>query len=140
MHKIMMVVENPQIAELFRTYMDNYGYEAIVVDDFDNILHSFLSIQPDLVLMTVNLPGYDGYYWSRQIREVSNCPILFISDRFAVLDEMMIHENGAADYIAKPFSFEAVTRKIRAHLYRAYGDYSQYEAFEQKDINGKSFG
>lgn len=79
MVKIMIVEDDMKIAELLSTYVAKYGYQGIIVTDFQNVLDIFLEEQPELVLLDINLPSFDGYYWCRQIRGVSTCPILFIS-------------------------------------------------------------
>ncbi|HFU7073241.1 TPA: response regulator transcription factor, partial [Bacillus cereus] len=75
-------------------------------------------------LLDINLPSFDGYFWCRQIRGVSTCPILFISAREGTMDQVMALENGGDDFIPKPFHYEVVVAKIRSHLRRAYGDYA----------------
>src|SRR5699024_2129541 len=67
----------------------------------------------------------DGFFWCRQIRKVSTCPILFISARDGEMDQVMALENGADDYITKPFHYDVVTAKIGNNLRRAYGEYAQ---------------
>ena len=89
-----------------------------------NLLTEFHHIQPHLVLLDINLPSYDGFYWCRQIRKVSTCPVIFISARTGEMDQVMALENGGDDFITKPFSPEIVLAKIRSQLRRAYGEYS----------------
>jgi len=93
------------------------GYEVRLVDDFDRVLEQFN-------LLDVNLPRYDGYYWCRQIRTVSTCPIIFISARAGEMDQVMALEYGGDDYITKPFHYEVVMAKIRSQLRRVYGEYA----------------
>ena len=125
MNKILLIEDDSKLAGLISTYLDKYGYEVQVADDFGDILDVFIREQPDLVLMDVNLPKFDGFYWCRQIRIHSHCPILFISARDSGMDQVMALENGADDYITKPFDYEVVLAKIRSHLRRAYGDYAK---------------
>ncbi|MBC6973329.1 response regulator transcription factor [Bacillus sp. Xin] len=124
MVKIMIVEDDPKIAELLSSYIEKYGYRGIVIGDFQRVLDIFLQAKPDLVLLDINLPSFDGYYWCRQIRAVSTCPILFISAREGTMDQVMALENGGDDYIPKPFHYEVVMAKIRSQLRRAYGDYA----------------
>ncbi|MEN1936298.1 response regulator transcription factor [Paenibacillus sp. 102] len=124
MVKIMIVEDDPKIAELLSSYIEKYGYQGIVIVDFQRVLDIFLQAKPDLVLLDINLPSFDGYYWCRQIRAVSTCPILFISAREGTMDQVMALENGGDDYIPKPFHYEVVMAKIRSQLRRAYGDYA----------------
>lgn len=124
MHTILIVEDDPKISTLLAGYIVKYGYRAEEVGDFGRVLELFLEIKPDLVLMDVNLPRFDGFYWCRQIRAHSICPILFVSARDNEMDQVMALENGADDYITKPFHNEVVMAKIRSHLRRAYGSYS----------------
>lgn len=77
------------------------------------------------MLLDINLPSYDGFYWCRQIRQLSTCPVIFISARIGEMDQVMALENGGDDFITKPFSAEIVMAKIRSQLRRAYGAYAQ---------------
>lgn len=124
MQKIMIVEDDPKIAELLQSHISKYGYEVVQPHRFEHVLDEFHTHSPDLVLLDVNLPSYDGYYWCRQIRAVSTCPVLFISARAGEMDQIMALENGADDYITKPFHYGVVMAKIRSHLRRAYGEYA----------------
>ncbi|ERI07658.1 response regulator protein GraR family protein [Aneurinibacillus aneurinilyticus ATCC 12856] len=124
MNKIMIVEDDTKIAELLHSHIEKYGYEATITKDFNHVLDLFHNIMPDLVLLDVNLPSFDGYYWCRQIRSISTCPIIFISARAGEMDQVMALENGADDYITKPFYYDVVMAKIRSHLRRAYGAYA----------------
>ncbi|MCX2824893.1 response regulator transcription factor [Bacillus pseudomycoides] len=124
MVKIMIVEDDPKIAKLLSSYIEKYGYQAIVIVDFQRVLDIFLQEKPELVLLDINLPSFDGYYWCRQIRAISTCPILFISAREGTMDQVMALENGGDDYIPKPFHYEVVMAKVRSQLRRAYGDYA----------------
>lgn len=124
MQKIYIVEDDKKIAEHLYKNIEKYEYEVYVANDFSNILTEFEHIQPHLVLLDINLPSYDGFYWCRQIRKVSTCPVIFISARTGEMDQVMALENGGDDFITKPFSPEIVLAKIRSQLRRAYGEYS----------------
>lgn len=94
------------------------------MDDFDHVMEHFQKYKLDLVLLDINLPSYDGYYWCRQIRKQSICPVIFISARVGEMDQVMALENGGDDFITKPFHPEIVIAKIRSQLRRAYGEYA----------------
>lgn len=94
MHRIMICEDDPKLANLLKTNIEKYGYETGVVEQFDNVLAFFQSYDPHLVLMDVNLPKYDGFYWCRQIRSVSKCQIVFISARSGEMDQVMALEYG----------------------------------------------
>ena len=124
MQKVMIVEDDPKIADLLKSHIVKYGYNVHVVKDFDRVIDEFRSTAPDLVLLDINLPSFDGYYWCRQIRQESICPVLFISARTGEMDQVMALENGGDDFITKPFHAEIVMAKIRSQLRRAYGEYA----------------
>ena len=120
----MIIEDDAKIAEYLSTYIKKYGYEAIITIDFENIIDTFREVQPDILLLDINLPSYDGYYWCRQIRKESICPVIFISARTGEMDQVMAIENGGDDFITKPFHPDIVMAKIRSQLHRAYGEYA----------------
>ncbi|MFJ5763138.1 response regulator transcription factor [Neobacillus sp. NPDC093182] len=124
MQKIMIVEDDPKIAEHLKMHIEKYGYGVTCVNDFEHVMREFYDINPDLVLLDINLPSFDGYYWCRQIRKESVCPVIFISARIGEMDQVLALENGGDDYITKPFSAEIVMAKIRSQLRRAYGEYA----------------
>ncbi|SDW11548.1 two-component system, OmpR family, response regulator YxdJ [Marininema mesophilum] len=136
MFTIMIVEDDPKINQLLQSHIEKYGYQAIDTTDFEKVYQQFQENQPDLVLLDVNLPKFDGYYWCRQIRSVSTCPILFISAREGKMEQVMALENGADDYIPKPFHYEIVMAKIRSHLRRAYGSYASTEGERKVEASG----
>ncbi|TCP57962.1 OmpR family two-component system response regulator YxdJ [Tumebacillus sp. BK434] len=127
MFKILIVEDDKKIAGLLASHLEKYGYQAVQTTDFSAVLAVFEQVQPDLVLLDVNLPKFDGYYWCRQIRLLSRCPILFLSARDGKMDQVMALENGADDYITKPFHYEVVLAKINSQLRRAYGSYASVQ-------------
>lgn len=124
MRKVMIVEDDPKISAYLKSYIAKYNFDVIEVVDFENLLHVFIAEQPDLVLLDINLPYYDGFYWCRQIRQHSICPVIFVSARIGEMDQVMALENGGDDYITKPFHPDVVMAKIRSQLRRAYGEYA----------------
>ncbi|MUK88938.1 response regulator [Ornithinibacillus sp. L9] len=124
MQKIMIIEDDPKIAEHLGSYISKYGYEVVQLLEFNHVMDEFIKHKPALVLLDINLPSYDGYYWCRQIRKESICPVIFISARVGEMDQVMALENGGDDFITKPFHIEVVMAKIRSHLRRAYGEYA----------------
>src|SRR5690625_4410353 len=124
MKKIMIVEDDPNIAAYLKSYIKKYNYQVVAIDRFENIMELFQQQKPDLVLLDINLPFFDGFYWCRQIRTESICPVIFISARTGEMDQVMAIENGGDDYITKPFSPDIVMAKIRSQLRRAYGEYA----------------
>ncbi|WP_334071529.1 MULTISPECIES: response regulator transcription factor [Paenibacillus] len=124
MFKIYIVEDDRQLAGLLENYLQRFGYDTCKAADFERIKEEFEREAPHLVLLDINLPKFDGYYWCRQIRNLSTCPIIFISAREGKMDQVMALENGADDYITKPFDYDIVLAKIRSQLRRTYGDYA----------------
>ncbi len=124
MFRVLIVEDDEQIASIIASELTRYGYEPHRVTDFAQVKLEFLRVQPDLVIMDINLPLYDGFYWCRQIRVVSTVPIIFLSARTGEMDQVLAIENGADDYITKPFSLEVLRAKIHGVLRRAYGEYA----------------
>lgn len=124
MQRIFIIEDDKKIAQYLQEEVQKYGYEVQVATDFTKIMDQFNTFAPDIVLLDINLPSYDGFYWCRQIRLVSTCPVIFISARVGDMDQVMALENGGDDFITKPFSPEIVLAKIRSHLRRAYGEYA----------------
>jgi len=127
MKKIMVVEDDPKISAYLQSYIAKYNYEVVEVRDFEHIIDLFQDEAPDLVLLDINLPYYDGFYWCRQIRQHSICPVIFISARTGEMDQVMALENGGDDYITKPFHPDVVMAKIRSQLRRAYGEYAGHQ-------------
>jgi DNA-binding response OmpR family regulator len=124
MYKIMLIEDDPQLCELIKVNLERYGYEVFLPQHFAHIEEEFLSIKPDLVLLDINLPYYDGYFLCRSIRQKSTVPILMISARSQEMDQILAIELGADDFITKPFTFDMLHSKLKATIRRVYGDYA----------------
>lgn len=85
-----------------------------------SILQQFINENPHLILLDINLPAFDGFYWCNKIREVSKVPILFISSRNTPMDMVMSMNMGGDDFIQKPFDTDVLVAKINALLRRTY--------------------
>ncbi|MER2005571.1 MAG: response regulator transcription factor, partial [Enterococcus casseliflavus] len=123
--KIFVVEDDKSLVKMMENQLSRYAYQTFVPENFAAVLDEFLMIQPDLVLLDVNLPYYDGFYWCQKIRERSLVPILFISARDGNMDQVMALEYGADDYLVKPFSYDLLLAKVKSHIRRVYGDYAQ---------------
>lgn len=120
MYKIMIVEDDQTITDVLGRQLERWGYAVCVPDDFAQIDQEFLRKEPDLVLMDISLPYYDGYHWCEEIRRCSHTPIIFISSAGEDMNQVMALHMGADDFIAKPFSMEVLIAKIQAVLRRAY--------------------
>lgn len=122
-YKIMIVEDDPDIAELVSLHLEKFGFSVQHCKDFSNVPGEFEKAEPHLVLLDINLPSYDGFYWCGKLREKSSCPIIFLSSRNADSDQVYAMMNGGDDYVTKPFSLDVLTAKVTAILRRTYGEY-----------------
>ncbi|MSR93363.1 response regulator transcription factor [Clostridiaceae bacterium 68-1-5] len=129
-YKIMIIEDDPDIAGLLSDHLQRFGFLVYRCKDLKNVIEEFKLETPHLVLLDINLPVYNGFYWCNKIRSISPCPIIFLSARNTDSDQVHAIMNGGDDYITKPFSFEVVTAKISAVLRRTYGEYSSFNADE----------
>lgn len=136
MYKIMVIEDDKKLQELVKSHLEKYGYETCSVEDFSQIKKEFIHHNPHLVLMDINLPYYDGFYWCRDIRTVSKVPIIFISARGSDMDQVMAIENGGDDYITKPFSYDLLIVKIKGVIRRVYGEYSESSHGDVYEVDG----
>lgn len=118
MYKIFLVEDDEKLNEHIKEYLEMYNYEVHTVKDFKNTEKEFESINPDLVLLDINLPYADGFYLCRVFRKKSNVPIIITSARIEEVEQIMGIELGADDYITKPFSLKMLLTKISAALRR----------------------
>lgn len=131
MFKIMVVEDDQALRSNIVKFLEGKEFELFEVNDFKNIEGYFNRVNPDLILLDVNLPYDDGFYICGAIRRKSKIPIIFISARSRELEQVMGIELGADDYITKPFSLEILSAKIKGILRRCYGEKS-----EDNDVYG----
>jgi len=124
MFKIFLIEDDKKLESIVKEYLERYGYKVYTVNDFKEIEIEFQKNKPDLVLLDINLPYYDGFYLCRLFRKNSSLPIIIISARSDDIEQVMGIELGADDYIVKPFSYEVLIAKIKASLRREYGEYA----------------
>ncbi|PLS33830.1 DNA-binding response regulator [Carnobacterium maltaromaticum] len=120
MFKIMIVEDDETIRESVSDSLLKWDFDCFSTTNFANTLTDFIEEKPHLVLLDINLPVFDGFYWCQKIREISNVPILFISSRSTNMDMVMVMNMGGDDFINKPFSIEVLIAKINAVLRRTY--------------------
>lgn len=116
----MLVEDDSKIADIVLENIHRWGFQGFAVHNFTDVLSEFVASNPHLVLMDVNLPAYDGYYWCNKIRAISRVPIIFISARNTNMDIIMAVNMGGDDFVTKPFSLEVLMAKITALLRRTY--------------------
>lgn len=120
MYKIFIIEDDIKMCKLIKESLKKWSYDVKQVYDFKDILKEFTEYMPHLVLLDINLPFYDGFYWCNKIRNISTIPIIFISSRDTDMDKIMGITLGGDDYIQKPFSIDFLTAKIQAILRRTY--------------------
>ncbi|TKH03572.1 response regulator transcription factor [Peribacillus simplex] len=120
MFKIMIVEDDEKIRKIVADTLTKWKYDVVGIVEFDHILDDFEKFQPDLVLLDINLPTFDGFYWCQQIRAISSVPILFLSSRNQNMDIIMAINMGGDDFIQKPFDLDVLVAKISALLRRNY--------------------
>lgn len=120
MYRILVVEDDAVIAGQIGKYLEKWGYEVEAVRDFADVMGQFASYEPQLVLMDIGLPFYNGYYWCGEIRKVSQVPIIFISSASDNMNVVMAVNMGGDDFVVKPFDLEILQAKIQALLRRAY--------------------
>jgi DNA-binding response OmpR family regulator len=116
----MIIEDDEKIRRIVADALRKWQYEVIELTSFENVLGEFEARQPHLVLLDVNLPVFDGFYWCQQIRSVSKVPIIFISSRNQNMDVIMAINMGADDFVQKPFDLGVLVAKVSALLRRNY--------------------
>ncbi|WP_314651866.1 response regulator transcription factor [Slackia exigua] len=122
MQPILIVEDDAALAKQIVDLFERYRYTCRAIDSFDDVDVQVATLDPALVLLDVNLPRYDGFYWCRRIRESSHVPILMVSARDAVSDQVRGMEAGADDYMTKPFDLDVLLAKVQAQMRRNYGE------------------
>ncbi len=117
---IFIIEDDQALSNEIKLALSKWGYSVGQVNDFENITNEVLDSNPKLILMDINLPSYDGFYWCSQIRNFMKVPIIFISSRDNDMDIIMSINMGGDDYITKPFSPQVLVAKIQAILRRTY--------------------
>ena len=123
MFKILIVEDDSTIAEELKRHIESWGMQARCAEDFSSVLEEFLAYDPQLILLDISLPFFNGYHWCTEIRRVSKVPILFLSSASDSMNIVMAMNMGADDFICKPFELSVLTAKIQAVLRRSY-DYN----------------
>lgn len=134
MQKIMIVEDDEVIASAIQKHLETWNYEVYVIDEFEHVLEKYVQIQPELILLDISLPFYNGYHWCEQIRKISSVPIIFISSASENMNIVMAISMGADDFITKPFDFSVLTAKIQALLRRTYSFSKSMQVLTYKEL------
>ena len=120
MYKILIVEDDTTIANGLKNHLEKWNYEVECITDFKNIMDSFTKNEPQLVLLDIVLPFFNGFHWCQEIRKISKVPIIFLSSANDNMNIVMAMNMGGDEFIEKPFDLNVVTAKVQAVLRRTY--------------------
>lgn len=146
--KILIVEDNETIRNELKIFLTKYNYDVDFLEDFENPVEDILKDKPDLILLDINLPIFDGYYICRGIRKQSDVPIIIVTSRNSDMDELMSMNLGADDFVTKPYNTQILLARIASVLNRTYKSsqndknefkgLSLYAQKSQAEYNGKT--
>lgn len=120
MYRIFIVEDDPIIARTVRQGLLQWGYDVRCAEDFSRVTQEFAAFDPQLVLLDVSLPFFNGYHWCNQLRQRSNVPIIFLSSASDNMNIVLAMNVGGDDFIEKPFDINVLIAKVQALLRRTY--------------------
>ncbi len=133
--KILVIEDNRLLLEEMQTAFQKWNYQMGRIQHWDQVDDEVRRQQPDLVIMDITLPSYDGFYWTQKIREFSNVPLIFVSAAEMDPNAVRAIASGADDYIVKPFASEVLISKIQALLRRTQPQLTTQLRFENYQLN-----
>lgn len=134
MQKILIVEDDEKLRDELEIFLENNGYQSEALKTFENTLNNILEINPDLLLLDINLPGADGEFLCKEIRKKSNMPIIIVTSRDNEIDELLSINNGADHYITKPFNIHILLAKISSLLRRTNMVTENSDIIDAKDF------
>ena len=130
MYRIFLVEDDPIIAETVQRHLMSWGWQVKTAEDFTRVMEDFVAFDPQLVLLDIGLPVYNGYHWCGEIRKMSRVPVIFLSSASDNMNVVLAMHMGGDDFISKPFDLAVLTAKVQALLRRTY-EFSR----EQPDLS-----
>lgn len=134
MQKILIVEDDEKLRNELEIFLSHQGYQAECLKKFDNTITDILEINPNLILLDINLPGEDGEYICKEIRKQSNMGIIIVTSRNNELDELVSINYGADHYITKPFNIHILLAKINSLLRRTNNSNESKDKIDAKDF------
>ncbi len=134
MQKILIVEDDEKLRDELEIFLNNNGYKAESIKTFENTIQDILKINPDLILLDINLPGADGEFICKEIRKQSNMAIIMITSKDNELDELISLNYGADQYITKPFNIQILLAKISSLLRRTNMSAENSNKIDAKDF------
>lgn len=120
MYRIYLVEDDPVIAQTVQKHLESWGWQVRAATNFSNVMAGFAAFDPQLVLLDIGLPFYNGFHWCGEIRKVSRVPVIFLSSASDNMNIVMAMHMGGDDFIPKPFDLNVLTAKVQALLRRTY--------------------
>ncbi|MGL4848124.1 MAG: response regulator transcription factor [Clostridium sp.] len=134
MYRVLIVEDDFIIGREIKKALQSWNYVSINVEDFKNVIEEFINFKPDIILLDIKLPFYNGYHWCTEIRKISKVPIIFISSIEESMNIIMAMNMGGDDFITKPFNMDVLVSKISALLRRTYSFNNETNIIEHKGI------
>lgn len=134
MEKILIVEDDEKLRNELEIFLTNNGYKVEILKEFDNTLENIILMNPDLLLLDINLPGADGEFICKELRKKSNIPIIIVTSRDNEIDELLCINNGADHYITKPFNIHILLAKISSLLRRTNFSIEKSDVIDAKDF------
>lgn len=119
-NKIFLVEDDATIVSVIQQHLTQWGLDCEIANDFQHVFEEYQAIQPDLVILDISLPYFNGFYWCQEIRKVSEVPIIFLSSAKDQMNQVMALNMGADEFIEKPFELTILLAEIQALLRRSY--------------------
>lgn len=120
LYKILIVEDDETIVGGLKNHLGKWNYQAECMTDFKDVMGKFVDFEPQLVLLDIVLPFFNGFHWCQEIRKISKVPIIFLSSANDNMNIVMAMNMGGDEFIEKPFDLNVVTAKVQAVLRRTY--------------------
>lgn len=134
MYRILIVEDDSTIASNVAAHLERWDYETKQIEDFKCVMEAFQQFDPQLVILDIGLPFYNGFYWCQEIRKISSVPILFLSSMNDNMNIVMAMNMGGDEFIEKPFDLNVLTAKVQALLRRAYSFQGNVNVLEHEGM------
>lgn len=134
LYRVLIVEDDMVIAKSIANYLNKWNYQAKCITDFRNVMDEFIAFDPQLVLLDISLPFFNGYHWCNEIRKISKVPIIFISSASDNMNIVMAMDIGGDDFIVKPFDLSVLVAKVNALIRRTYSFQGQVNILERNGV------
>jgi len=130
----MIIEDDITIAKTIKEHLCKWDYDVMYITDFKNVTEQLIRFEPQLILLDIMLPYFNGFYWCSEIRKISKVPIIFISSAGDNMNIVMAMNMGGDDFISKPFDLNVLTAKVGALIRRTYAFQGQVNVIEHKGV------